>query len=88
MKYCIGCCLLNFFPGEEGQVYSEYTSDPSTPAQFACAKKHWAEQLEGSTNVVDIERAMAKAETCPDYWERSDPTSSSNYSPDKEGKTK
>lgn len=70
MKYCIGCALLNYQGGQPGREYSEHTYDPSIDPSFACAKGHWAQQLDEDTGITDIEQAMQMAETCPDFVER------------------
>lgn len=72
-RYCIGCIHWSFEQGSESQVWSSVTIDEGYPAYLSCDRGHWATL---NTDVImqsDIERAMEKAQTCPDYSERPPP---------------
>jgi hypothetical protein len=75
MKYCIGCIHLDLMPGFQGSGGGTYTGPGSYfDPELLCEKKHWERTLsgeEGENMAVDIEREMRRAETCPDYKERS-----------------
>lgn len=65
MRYCVGCQHWDFDPG--CGAYSDLT--PGESWAMRCKKSHW--YLCGySTKQRDVEAAMEKAETCPDYIER------------------
>lgn len=82
MKYCIGCKHLDLMPGYEGAGGGTYTG-PGTyfPPELLCKKGHWKPErfageesglcIEGDISILDIEQAMAQAETCKDFKERS-----------------
>ena len=74
MKYCIGCKHLDLMPGYQGAGGGTYTG-PGTyfEPELLCAKKHWQLTMPGeysSVGILDIEREMKRAETCPDFSER------------------
>ncbi len=71
MKYCIGCIHLNFRPRENPWGWTEETGTlGGEDAQFACSKGYWAEDIVDGTNLVDIQKAMERAESCGDFVER------------------
>lgn len=73
MKYCIGCIHWHFSHGEHEPDYSTRTGGWDTPAHLSCKKGHWGDLDLDEVSQPDIERAMEKAETCPDFSERSLP---------------
>lgn len=77
MRYCIGCQHWTCHPGEAGRVYSTLTADSDTPAQLACKKGYWREELsEWHSDDINTERiydAMCLADTCADFIERPSP---------------
>lgn len=82
MKYCIACVHLDLMPGYQGAGGGTYTGpgvhfDP----ELLCAKKHWGKELGGygGISIVDIEKEMRRAETCPDFEMRTE----TNYWPRK-----
>jgi len=86
MKYCIGCVHLDLMPGYEGTGGGTYTGPGCHfPPELLCRKGHWEAEKNASygdhglpiadhVEIVDIERSMSKAETCPDFDERSPST--------------
>ena len=74
-RYCIGCVHLQFTAGSSATQYSELTFEPSTHAQFHCKRGHWERRgLDlNDADQQDVESAMDKAQTCPDYSERPPP---------------
>lgn len=74
MKYCVGCVHCDLMPGYQGSGGNTYTGpghhfDP----ELLCKKEHWKLEMDEDTGIVDIEQAMAIAETCSDFEERSAP---------------
>lgn len=72
MKYCIGCEHLDLMPGYTGSGGGTYTGPGSHyDPELLCKKKHWEYSIpDDSASIVDIEREMRRAETCPDFKER------------------
>jgi hypothetical protein len=80
MKYCIGCIHLDLMPGYEGAGGGTYTGPGSHfPPELLCGKKHWKFEIEDEgdytpgSSIVNIEKEMRRAETCPDFQQRVDP---------------
>ena len=76
MKYCIGCKHLDLMPGYTGAGGGTYTGPGSHfDPRLLCSKEHWDYDITDSdygqgANIVDIEKEMRRAESCPDYEER------------------
>lgn len=68
MKYCIGCQHLSM-SAYEGSMYD---TGYGHAANIHCARNHWEVTCDDYA-VDDLEAAMEKAETCPDYVERATP---------------
>lgn len=82
MKYCIGCIHLDLMPGYEGQGGGTYTGPGSHFApELLCGMHHWQRDIADDTEnqIVDIEREMRRAETCPDYAERDTTQTAGNF---------
>ena len=74
MKYCIGCVHLHFEKGSDGWCTEVTAGIDAHEAEFACKKRHWRSDIADSGDLPNIERLMMKAETCPDFSERSHPS--------------
>jgi hypothetical protein len=70
VKYCIGCKHLNFFRADPGYDTECTAGIGAHEASLACAKGHWHEEITENGDLPFIERAMQKAETCPDFSQR------------------
>lgn len=74
MKYCIACKHLDLMPGYQGCGGGTYTGPGSHfPPEMLCKMKHWQLTMPdeySSVGIVDIEREMTRAETCPDFSQR------------------
>jgi hypothetical protein len=70
MKYCIACAHLDFFKADPGYDTECTAGIGATEAEFACGKGHWRRDISGDYDLPNIEQAMQKAETCPDFSER------------------
>jgi len=59
-------------PGYTGCGGGTYTGPGSHFApELLCKKQHWQYSIEDDdAKIVDIEKEMSKAETCPDFSER------------------
>lgn len=76
MKYCIGCIHCDLMPGYQGEGGGTYTGPGSHfEPNLLCKKEHWEYSIEDDdeNQIVDIEREMRRAESCPDFEEREGP---------------
>lgn len=71
MKYCIGCVYLRFDAGSPGYDTECTSGIGAEAASIACNKGHWQEYLYDGDGLFAFEEAMQRANTCPDYEERS-----------------
>jgi hypothetical protein len=73
MRYCIGCKHLDLMPGYEGEGGGTYTGPGChVSPELLCKKNHWEYTIvDDYAKIVDIEEEMRRAETCPDFEERS-----------------
>lgn len=83
MKYCIGCIHMFYRPADPGHMGSEQTGRyGESDASLLCKQGHWEQDLGGTQDipVSDIAANMLKANTCPDYEERSTPSGEADAS--------
>jgi hypothetical protein len=80
MKYCIGCVHLDLTPRDPGRMGSTWTGvyGDEEAATF-CKKDHWRVEMGTDATLEDFQRAMEKAETCPDFEERSAPDTGAEH---------
>lgn len=70
MKYCIGCKHLNFYPRVPGDWTEATGTYGANEAEMFCSKGYWREEMGPEATLENFQRAMEKADTCPEFSER------------------